>query len=363
MNRKIRIVQYGTGKMSIYTMKYAIEKGAEIVGAIDVNPNVIGKDIGEVIGTNNIGVPVTSADNARELLESLKPDVCIVTTMSLLNDLENPLMICAELGINAITTCEEAFYSFNSNPTLTEKINQLAKKNDCTIAGSGYQDIFWGSLVTDLAASTHKITKIKGSSWYNVEEYGIALAKAHGAGLTIEDFNKEIASADAISAEERTNLINSGSFLPSYMWNVNGWLCKKLGLTVISQTQKCIPQTHIEDIESSTLGMIIRAGMATGMSAVVTTETVEGVTLETECVGKVYSSEEFDINEWTVIGEPETTLVIKRPSTVELTCATVINRIPDLINARSGFIATCEMDELKYRSKSLEKYVNELPLI
>ena len=114
MNRKIRIVQYGTGKMSIYTMKYAIEKGAEIVGAIDVNPNVIGKDIGEVIGTNNIGVPVTSADNARELLESLKPDVCIVTTMSLLNDLENPLMICAELGINAITTCEEAFYSFNS---------------------------------------------------------------------------------------------------------------------------------------------------------------------------------------------------------------------------------------------------------
>ena len=239
----------------------------------------------------------------------------------------------------------------------------MAKKNDCTIAGSGYQDIFWGSLVTDLAASTHKITKIKGSSWYNVEEYGIALAKAHGAGLTIEDFNKEIASADAISAEERTNLINSGSFLPSYMWNVNGWLCKKLGLTVISQTQKCIPQTHTEDIESSTLGMIIRAGMATGMSAVVTTETVEGVTLETECVGKVYSSEEFDINEWTVIGEPETTLVIKRPSTVELTCATVINRIPDLINARSGFIATCEMDELKYRSKSLEKYVNELPLI
>ena len=365
MERKIRVVQYGCGKMSKYTMRYCFEKGAEVVGAIDVNPDIIGKDIGEIIGDgkNDRGVKISSVEDAKELLTSLKPDICIITTMSLLKDCEDALMLCASLGINAITTCEEAFFSSNSNPTLYNRIDELAKKNECTIAGSGYQDIYWGELVSALAASTHKITKIKGESWYNVEDYGIALAKAHGAGLSLEDFDKEVASADNIRLEEREKIIESGEYQPSYMWNVNGWLASKLGLTVISQTQKCIPETYNEDIHSTTLSMDIKKGMATGMSAIVTTETKEGIILETKCVGKVYAPTEFDKNEWTVEGEPNTTLVINRPNTVELTCATIVNRIPDVINAMPGFVSTDKMDELKYRVKPLNEYVSDITII
>ncbi len=358
MERKIKVVQYGVGKMSLYTMRYVYEKGGEIVGAIDVNPDVIGKDIGEILGTENKGVKVVSAESAREMLQETKPDIAIVTTMSLLKDLENPLLLCAELGINAITTCEEAFYPENSNPTLTNKINELAKKNNCTITGSGYQDIYWGQLISSIAGSTQKITKIKGSSSYNVEEYGIALAKAHGAGLSLEDFDKEVAFVDKISNEERQKIIESGEYLPSYMWNVNGWLCEKLGLTVKSQTQKCVPQTYKEDLYSSTLGMTVKAGDATGMSAVVTTETEEGITIESECIGKVYAPDEFDKNEWSIIGEPDTTIVVNKPATVELTCASIVNRIPDVINSKAGYVPTCEFGELNFKVKPLNEYVN-----
>mgnify|MGYP004690273077 FL=1 len=344
----IRVVQYGCGKMSAYTMRYAIESGAQIVGAIDINPDLIGQDISTIIGGSETGIKITALGNAENLLLELKPDICIITTMSLLNDCKDALMLCASLGINAITTCEEAFYPMNSNPKLTKELDEMAKRHNCTITGSGYQDAFWGNLITTLAGATHKITKIKGSSSYNVEDYGIALAKAHGAGLTLEQFATDVAASDDITEEERRMLIDNGEFLPSYMWNVNGWLCDKLGLTVLSQSQKCVPQTHNEDIDSQTLKMTVKKGDATGMSAVVTTTTKEGITLETECIGKVYSKDDYDVNAWEVIGEPNTKLVIERPATVELTCATIVNRIPDVIKAEPGYVPTSRMGELKY---------------
>ena len=344
-----KVVQIGTGKMSVYTMRYVYEKGGEIIGAFDINPNVIGKDIGDISNIGKKNVYVEDIHKLEERLKELKPDIAIVTTMSLLNDVKDTLLICAKNGVNAITTCEEAFDSYNSNPQITKEIDRIAKENNCTITGSGYQDVYWGNLISNIAASTQKITKIKGSSSYNVEDYGIALAKAHGAGLTMEEFEKEIASVDKISDEEREKLINNGEYLPSYMWNVNGWLCDKLGLTIKRQSQVTVPTTHTDDIYSTTLNMNVKKGDATGMSAIVTTETMEGIIIESECIGKVYSKDDYDKNEWTIYGEPNTTITVARPATVELTCATIVNRIPDVINAKPGFILTSQMNEIKYQ--------------
>lgn len=338
---KIRIIQYGCGKMGKIFLRYLHENGAQIVGAIDNDPDMVGKDIAQIIGMEGeYGVCVEN--DAEKVFRENKADACIIAIASLMTDMEPHFSLAAKYGVNAISTCEEAFFPINTSRDITERLDALAKENKCTLTGSGYQDVFWGNLITVLAGATHRITKINGISSYNVEEYGIALAKVHGVGLTPEEFDVQIAQ----NAE-----------LPSYMWNSNEWLCDKLGLTITSIEQKLVPTTHTETINSATLGADIAVGNATGMSAVVTVHTAEGIEIVTECIGKVYPPGEVDRNDWEIIGEPSTSVIIHQPATVELTCATLVNRLPDIIKAEPGFVSTSRMDIAQYRSRSLEQYI------
>ena len=346
---KLRVAQIGCGKMSVYTMRYVYEKGGEIVCAYDIDKSRIGKSVTTISDCGADNVIIEDIANLEMSLKKNKPDVAIITTMSLMADIYDVMKTCALCGVNAISTCEEAFYPANSSPAITKELDEIAKANNCTLSGSGYQDAFWGNLITTIAGATHNITKIQGSSSYNVEDYGIALAEVHGAGLTLEEFDEKIASVDRITDEERNAMIEKGTYSPSYMWTVNGWLCDKLGLTVVNQTQKCIPHTYRTDLQSSTLNMVIPQGRATGMSAVVTTTTKEGIILETECIGKVYGPDEFDQNEWTIEGEPTTTFVVNRPQTVELTCASIVNRLPDIVKAPAGYVTTDKLADLNFK--------------
>lgn len=356
--RKITMVQYGCGKMSKFTMRYALEKGLKILGAFDIDKSKVGKDISSIIDCEKpLNIKIKDAKDFDEFLQKHEVDIAVITTTSIFAENYPIYEICAKNGVNAISTCEEAFYAQNSNPKLSKKLDKIAKETGCTICGSGYQDVFWGNLISVLGGATHKIKTIKGKSSYNVEDYGISLAKVHGAGLSPEEFEKEIASADEISDEERKKLISAGKFSPSFMWNVNGWLCSKLGLHITKQTQKSVPQIATEDIYSSTLDMTIPKGYCTGLSAVVTTETKEGTTIISECIGKVYNKDEFDCNDWTIEGEPTTRVVIERPQTAELTCATVINRIPEVLVAEPGYTTTEQMPENIYKAHNLDKYI------
>ena len=175
MDRKVRVAQYGCGKMSKYLMRYVIEKGGELAAAFDMNPAVIGRDVCEIIGGAPVGVKISPASEAEAVLKAVKPDVCIIATRSTMAELKEAFTACAKNGVNAITTCEEALYPWNSSPDITKELDELAKAHGCTLCGSGYPDLYWGTMVTNLAGSSAKITKIHGSSSYNVEDYGIAL--------------------------------------------------------------------------------------------------------------------------------------------------------------------------------------------
>ena len=332
MLAKTKVIQFGCGKMAETMIKYLVRHGAEVVGAIDTNPAVVGKDIGDFAGLGyKTGVKISA--NAKEVFENCDADVAVVTIFSYMPEMYEFFALALENGVNVITTCEESIYPWNTSPIETNKLDKIAKANDVSITGSGMQDIYWINMPSLMMAGMNDIKKIKGAVSYNVEDYGLALAEAHGAGYGLKKFEDEIAQAES---------------LPSYMWNAAEGICNKMNWTIKEISQKSVPFTLEEDIYSETLGRTISKGDAIGMSAVTTIQTYQGIELEVECIGKVYRESDGDMCDWEIIGEPGMVFSLEKPDTVAHTCATVVNRIPTLLSAPSGFVTADQLETPNY---------------
>ena len=356
MNRKVRIIQIGYGKMGCRIVSYMIESGADIIGVFDADP----LKTGSFIPGCDDQLKIEPVDGIEERIKQLRPDCAIVATKSLMRDVRDTILKCVEYGVSVVTTCDEALYPWTSSPAITKEIDLAAKTHACTVSSSGFPDLAYCSMIAATCGAAHRITAITGQASYNVDDYGIALARHHGVGFTEEEFHREIGSRNHITDVEQRRLINSGEFTAIPMWNANCWLCAKLGLTIRSHRQINLPIIAGKEVYSSTMGRVIRKGETLGMSAKAIAETEEGIRLETESIGKVYETGEEDTNDWMIHGDPDIRVSNANIHNEEMICSLVVSRIVDTLNGPFGFVTSDHFQPATFLLNPINTYIRNM---
>lgn len=355
-----RVALWGYGNQNQLMAKYLCEDKRYRVVSV-VSHHHIGKDYAVVESTNwgrivpltaegttrTTGVIIVSEEDAPAELERTRPDVCILATRTRLAEIAPSLRACAAAWCNVITIAEEMIYSWPSAPELTEEMDALFRQRGVTLTGSGFEDVTWCHFIATASSVMIKINSIRGTTKYNVDEYGAVLAEEHGVGLSEQEF--------------RTKIAGSSDDPPkSFMYNFNEWIVSAMGLKSTRTTEDYKPIISKRAVYSKAMGRAIAPGLVTGMSVTATTETEEGVTIALENLGKCYEDDaEKDYLDYKIEGEPApgAEFEMRNYPSPQMTNTAVLSRIPAVINAPPGYVSTDQFVK-NIRKNCLNTYVN-----
>lgn len=191
---KIKIVSYGIGVIGRRLANHLLNKeGVKIVGAVDINPQIVGRDLGEVLGRDKIGVIISN--DADKVLAETKPHAVVHTTMSYLKQTYNQFEQILKHGVNVVSTCEELSYPYatQEGTEYVEKLDKIAKKHGATLLGTGVNPGFlMDTLPIFLTAVCQEVDDIYITRQMDASTRRVPFQKKIGAGLSVDEFKEKI---------------------------------------------------------------------------------------------------------------------------------------------------------------------------
>ena len=208
-------------------------------------------------------------------------------------------------------------------------------------------DYFWGGEAPELAGCCQHVECLEGVGQFNIDDYGPQVARNNHVGDSLAEFAAAFSEA-------------SGP--PAYFQTVADLICADLGLTIREVRENVRPATEAVTVTCTALGLDVKPGDVTGKVTEVEVTTEEGTELHLELRERLYLEGETDLNRWVLHGLPDVVLENPSPATDVLTCATIVNRVPDVLSAPAGYVTADRLPRLRYASRPLHSYVDAVAL-
>lgn len=315
----ITVAQYGIGPIGAEIARLLLTKPwVKIAGAVDVDPNKIGKDLGEVIGLDRkVGVLVTPQLDG-------KPDVVCHSTGSRLRDVAGQLEALLAAGSHVVSTCEEL--SFPLDVEVREKLQQVARTAKVALLGTGVNPGFvMDKLPLTLTSVCQEVTSVEIIRIQNASTRREPLQRKVGASMTVEEFRAAVASGKIKHMGLRESLMMVGH---------------GLGVTFDHVTDETI-EPIVAEREIVTQYLKVAPGQVAGVHQTIYGTGRINVSLE---LRMYVGAEAVAADRVIVKGVPDVELEIKGGVHGDrATAAMVVNSIPRIVQSRPGVIT---MDDI-----------------
>lgn len=190
---KISVIIYGCGVMGSRIAHALHKKNSFLIkGALDIAPELIGKDLGELFPEKEKTGIIIQKD-AEKVLSETKAQAVIIATTSYLKNVNDQIKRCLLKGLNVVSTCEELSFPWKGETGEAEKIDKLAKKKGVTVVGTGINPGFlMDTLPLVLTAPCLEVSGIKVVRMMDSSKRRLPFQIKVGTGLTQNEFYEKI---------------------------------------------------------------------------------------------------------------------------------------------------------------------------
>lgn len=194
-SQPIRVIQWGCGSMGAGMMELVLRKqDLTLVGAVDRRPEVVGRDVGNVLNLGRATGVVVQAD-FENVMARTPAEIVLLATASFTRDVFDPLCAIIRKKLNVITIAEEMAAPHVKEPELARRLHELAMQHGVTVLGTGINPGFvLDSLILMLTGVCHEVRAIEASRINDLSPYGPTVMQSQGVGLTPAEFQQGVAA-------------------------------------------------------------------------------------------------------------------------------------------------------------------------
>jgi hypothetical protein len=189
----IRVMHFGLGPIGAAVVRQvATRPGFTVVGGIDIDPQKVGRDLGEVVGLDRRLRAKVSAD-AKAAIKAATPDVVVLCTSSSLKKVWPQLEGVLALKVPIVSTTEELAYPQFSQRRLASRIDAAARRAKVAVLGTGVNPGFtMDALPITLTGVCESVTSVTVNRIQDARSRRLPFQQKIGCGLTPAQFQTRV---------------------------------------------------------------------------------------------------------------------------------------------------------------------------